>query len=151
MYLKLKSKIPNRTEIVQLADTWPVKAFEHLVRYFTLYVWSNICLYNREVCHDVVQLADDEYAEIGYTKFGFSFTLNNLHPEVNIRANYCFNVKHNDIHACSFTQAMITTISMHYMGLLMMWLLDKTLYHPHHAVPPSKSFLCCTLMFFCNH
>ena len=85
MYLKLKSKIPNRTEIVQLDDIWPVKAFEPLVRYL---------LYDREVCHDVVQLADDEYAEIGYTKFGFSFTLNNLHPEVNISANYCFNVKH---------------------------------------------------------
>ena len=42
MYLKLKSKIPSRTEIVQLADTSPVKAFEPLVRYFTMYVWPNI-------------------------------------------------------------------------------------------------------------
>ena len=32
----------------------------------------------------VVQLADDEYAEIGYTKSGFSFALNNLLPEVHI-------------------------------------------------------------------
>ena len=47
------------------------------------------CLYNREACHDVVQLADDEYAEIGYIKFEFSFPLNNLHPEVKIRANDC--------------------------------------------------------------
>ena len=28
------------------------------------------CLYNRKICHYVVQLADDEYAEIGYIKFG---------------------------------------------------------------------------------
>ena len=42
------------------------------------------CLYNREICHYVVQLADDEYAEIGYTKFGVFFALNNLHPGVKL-------------------------------------------------------------------
>ena len=39
------------------------------------------CLYKREACHYVVQLAD---AEIVYIKLGFSFALNNLHPEVKI-------------------------------------------------------------------
>ena len=38
MYLKLKGKMPSRTEIVQLADTWPVKAFEPLVRCVIMYV-----------------------------------------------------------------------------------------------------------------
>ena len=90
MYLKLKGKIPSRTEMVQLADTWPVKAFEPLVRCFIMYVC--MCIHasltfvyqNREICHYVVQLADDEYAEIGYTKSGFSFALNNLLPELHI-------------------------------------------------------------------
>ena len=30
--------MPSRNEIVQLADTWPVKAFEPLVRCFIMYV-----------------------------------------------------------------------------------------------------------------
>ena len=38
MYLKLKGKMPSRNEIVQLADTWPVKAFEPLVKCFIMYV-----------------------------------------------------------------------------------------------------------------
>ena len=29
---EIKGKMPSRTEIVQLADTWPVKEFEPLVR-----------------------------------------------------------------------------------------------------------------------
>ncbi|KAL5481892.1 hypothetical protein EMCRGX_G022157 [Ephydatia muelleri] len=69
--------MPSRTEIVQLADTWPVKAFGPL---------------NREICHYVVQLADDEYAEIGYTKSGFSFALNNLLPEWGI-INVFFTIR----------------------------------------------------------
>ena len=40
VYLKLRGKTPSRTEIVQLADTWPVKAFEPLVRYLTMHMFG---------------------------------------------------------------------------------------------------------------
>ena len=52
MYLKLKGKMPNRTEIVQLADTWPVKAFEPLVRCLFIYVCMCIHASLTFVYHD---------------------------------------------------------------------------------------------------